>query len=215
MLTNATSAFRDGSYWGPNDEQANDTRARPASSPKTLNGKLYPPSPISPLQRKSVLGHWHRSLGHRLRDDHPTVQLLTPNSPIQPNWVPRTANSKSNDSNDEWTFGEHRSTSFHLRTVALPACTTAQNSTRVLPRASRAIPSRKSNIRHNSRAKTDSSLAIPQRAVDRDGRPTWHPSSPRRNCTSRLMKGYIEREGSRVARGAGRGHWGRAAKDKC
>jgi SAM-dependent methyltransferase len=118
MLTNAPSAFRDGSYWGPNDEQANEhLELAHALFTKTLNGKLYL-SPISPAAKEVLdLGTGTGVWAIDFADEHPDCFVIgTDLSPIQPNWVPPNCKFEIDDFNDEWTFGEHRFDFIHLRT---------------------------------------------------------------------------------------------------
>lgn len=112
-------AFRDGSYWGPNDEQANEhLDLAHHLFTKTLNGKLYL-API-PADVKEVLdlgtgtGVWAIDFA----DDFPSCRVIgTDLSPIQPNWVPPNCKFEIDDFNDEWTFGEARFDFIHIRTT--------------------------------------------------------------------------------------------------
>ena len=102
MLTNAPSAFRDGSYWGPNDEQANEhLDLAHALFTKTLNGKLYL-APISSTAKEVLdLGTGTGVWAIDFADEHPDCSVIgTDLSPIQPNWVssPRVESMVTGDS---------------------------------------------------------------------------------------------------------------------
>ncbi|OJD29405.1 sam dependent methyltransferase [Diplodia corticola] len=113
-------AYRDGEYWGPNDEKAQDHLDIAHNLwLKTLDGKLF----LAPLPAEigKVLdvgcgtGIWAIDLA----DAHPTADVTgTDLSPTQPSWVPPNCRFEVDDAADTpWTWRSGTFDFIHVRSL--------------------------------------------------------------------------------------------------
>ncbi|EOD51843.1 putative sam dependent methyltransferase protein [Neofusicoccum parvum UCRNP2] len=113
-------AYRDGEYWGPNDEKANDHLDIAHNLwLKTQDGKLA----VAPLPEKvgKVLdvgcgtGIWAIDFA----DAHPEAEVVgTDLSPTQPGWVPANCRFEIDDANEPaWTWRDGSFDYVHVRSL--------------------------------------------------------------------------------------------------
>lgn len=112
-------AYRDGVYWGPNDELAKEHNdLAHALFTKTFEGKLF----LAPLSKdiSHVLdigtgtGIWAIDVA----DEFPAAVVIgTDLSPIQPNLVPTNLRFEIDDAEGEWTFGANHFDYIHIRSL--------------------------------------------------------------------------------------------------
>lgn len=117
-FTRSYHAYRDGSYWGPNDEQAIEhLDLAHHLFTLTLSHKLHR-APISPNAHEVLdLGTGTGIWAIDFADAHKNCNVIgTDLSPIQPRWVPPNCKFEIDDFNDEWTFSADRFDFIHIRT---------------------------------------------------------------------------------------------------
>ncbi|KAF2139284.1 uncharacterized protein K452DRAFT_289833 [Aplosporella prunicola CBS 121167] len=109
--------YKEGSYWGPNDDQQNDQLDL---SHQTflilLDGKLFR-APISDHpQRVLDVGTGTGIWAIDFADQYPSAEVVgTDLSAIQPNWVPPNLRFEVDDASDEWTFQKDSFDFIHAR----------------------------------------------------------------------------------------------------
>jgi len=101
--------YKDGEYWGPNDDAQNDQLDILHHTYLLLfDGKLYQ-APIGPNPQKVLdvgtgTGIWAIDFA----DEHPSSTVIgTDLSPTQPRWVPPNCKFEIDDATAEWTFAEN------------------------------------------------------------------------------------------------------------
>ncbi|EXJ92693.1 hypothetical protein A1O3_01245 [Capronia epimyces CBS 606.96] len=110
-------SFKDGKYWGSNDEEANEHLDIGHNLyMKTLNGRLFlapiHPTPSQILDLGTGTGAWAIDMA----DMHPSALVIgTDLSPIQPTWVPPNVRFEIDDMEAEWTFAENQFDFIHIR----------------------------------------------------------------------------------------------------
>ncbi|KAK8164555.1 S-adenosyl-L-methionine-dependent methyltransferase [Phyllosticta citrichinensis] len=112
-------AYKDGSYWGPNDEKAQEhLDIAHHLWLKTLDDKLH----LAPLPSRvsKVLdigcgtGLWAIEFAER----NPTAQVIgTDLSPTQPTCVPSNCRFELDDASDEWTYAPNSFDFIHIRSL--------------------------------------------------------------------------------------------------
>ncbi|KAL1383456.1 S-adenosyl-L-methionine-dependent methyltransferase [Phyllosticta capitalensis] len=112
-------AYKDGSYWGPNDEKAQEhLDVAHHLWLKTLDDRLH----LAPLPKRvnKVLdigcgtGLWAIEFAER----NPTAQVVgTDLSPMQPSYVPSNCRFELDDANDEWTHAPNSFDFIHIRSL--------------------------------------------------------------------------------------------------
>ncbi len=109
-------AYRDGAYWGPNDELAKEILDFAHHMYLlTLDQKLH----LAPIQNpQNILdcgtgtGIWAIDMA----DQYPSATVTgTDLSPIQPEWVPPNCHFEIDDVSLEWTFPENHFDFIHIR----------------------------------------------------------------------------------------------------
>ncbi|PGH26468.1 hypothetical protein AJ80_01781 [Polytolypa hystricis UAMH7299] len=110
-------AYKDGAYWGPNDEKAQDALdlAHHTYS-MAMDRKLYLApldSPEKVLDIGTGTGIWALDFA----DEHPTAQIIgTDLSPIQPSWIPPNVTFQIDDATEyPWTFAPATFDYIHVR----------------------------------------------------------------------------------------------------
>ncbi|RVX71187.1 hypothetical protein B0A52_03553 [Exophiala mesophila] len=110
-------AYKDGKYWGSNDEEANEHLAvGHFLYKKTLGGRPYlapiSPNPTNILDLGTGTGSWVTDVA----DQHPTAIVTgTDLSPIQPSFVPPNTRFEIDDAEAEWTYPENLFDLIHIR----------------------------------------------------------------------------------------------------
>ncbi|TID16925.1 S-adenosyl-L-methionine-dependent methyltransferase [Venturia nashicola] len=109
-------AYRDGAYWGPNDDHANEQQDLAHHMYNlTLNRKLYL-APITIPHNILDLGTGTGIWAIDMADVYPEAHVLgTDLSPIQPDFVPPNCEFEVDDVTSEWTFPENHFDFIHLR----------------------------------------------------------------------------------------------------
>ncbi|GME28113.1 sam dependent methyltransferase [Neofusicoccum parvum] len=113
------SAFRQGQYWGPNDEQAADQLdICHHICNLTMDGKLFlapiGPSPQRVLDVGTGTGIWAIDFA----DQHPTAAVVgTDLSPMQPQAVPPNLRFEIDDCTQPWTFTPGSFDFIHVRSM--------------------------------------------------------------------------------------------------
>ncbi|KAL8858800.1 MAG: hypothetical protein Q9178_004717 [Gyalolechia marmorata] len=109
-------SYRDGAYWGPNDETHNDQQDIAHHAWRlALNNQLY----LAPVQRPERIldvgtgtGIWAIEMAERF----PEAQVVgTDLSPIQPTWIPPNCMFEVDDVTMEWTFRKNSFDFIHSR----------------------------------------------------------------------------------------------------
>ncbi|CAA9964486.1 S-adenosyl-L-methionine-dependent methyltransferase [Pyrenophora teres f. maculata] len=109
-------AYRDGSYWGPNDELAKEILDFAHHMYLlTLDQKLH----LAPLQNPQTIldcgtgtGIWAIDMA----DQYPSATVTgTDLSPIQPEWVPPNCHFEIDDVSQDWTFPPNHFDFIHIR----------------------------------------------------------------------------------------------------
>ncbi|KAF1811384.1 S-adenosyl-L-methionine-dependent methyltransferase [Eremomyces bilateralis CBS 781.70] len=110
-------AYKDGAYWGPNDEQANEMQDQSHHMYLlTLDGKLHL-SPIDPTPQQILdvgtgTGIWAIDIA----DAYPSASVIgTDLSPIQPEFIPPNCTFEIDDATVEWTYPEDHFDFIHIR----------------------------------------------------------------------------------------------------
>ncbi|KAL4944117.1 hypothetical protein BDV06DRAFT_116836 [Aspergillus oleicola] len=112
-------AYRAGSYWGPNDEKAQDNLdITHHVYTLIMGGRLYL-APISDDPQKVLdVGTGTGIWAMEFADLHPSSLVIgTDLSPIQPSWVPPNVQFEVDDCTDEWLFGENVFDFIHVRAL--------------------------------------------------------------------------------------------------
>ncbi|KIV76978.1 hypothetical protein PV11_08821 [Exophiala sideris] len=110
-------AFKDGKYWGSNDEAANEHLDIGHNLyTKTLGGRLF----LSPITSEPTqildLGTGTGAWAIDVADAFPTAIVTgTDLSPIQPSWVPPNLRFEIDDMESEWTFPHSSFDLIHIR----------------------------------------------------------------------------------------------------
>lgn len=99
-------AFKDGSYFFPNDEMENDRLdMQHALFLKSCKNQLYLAPIRDNVQHVLDLGTWTGIWALDFADTHPSAEVIgTDLSPIQPSWVPPNLKFVIDDCEDEWLF---------------------------------------------------------------------------------------------------------------
>ncbi|EXJ66054.1 uncharacterized protein A1O5_10668 [Cladophialophora psammophila CBS 110553] len=110
-------AFKDGKYWGSNDEEANQHHDIGHNLYlRTLNNRLFlapiDPNPSQILDLGTGTGAWAIDVA----DLYPSAVVTgTDLSPIQPTWVPPNVRFEIDDMESEWTFDPNSFDLIHIR----------------------------------------------------------------------------------------------------
>jgi len=108
-------AYRDGSYWGPNDEPASDGQDLAHEMYRLTLGALHLAPVYEPAQVLDVgtgTGIW----AIEMADRHPEAQVTGIDlSPIQPELVPENCAFEIDDANMKWTWPENYFDFVHVR----------------------------------------------------------------------------------------------------
>lgn len=112
-------SYREGEYWGPNDEQAADhLDIANHLYLLTLKNKLY----LAPIdehpQRVLDVGTGTGIWAIDFADQHPSAEVIgTDLSPIQPIWIPPNCKFEIDDAQDEWVFRKNSFDFIHIRSL--------------------------------------------------------------------------------------------------
>ncbi|KAI9711588.1 MAG: hypothetical protein M1820_002153 [Bogoriella megaspora] len=115
-------SFRDGAYWGPNDDRQNElVDLAHHMYLITLDGNLH----LAPIGEGGVRGNVHEILdigtgtgiwAIDMADEYPSARVTgTDLSPIQPDFVPPNCSFEIDDVTLEWTFPDDRFDFIHIR----------------------------------------------------------------------------------------------------
>ncbi|KIW20571.1 hypothetical protein PV08_01146 [Exophiala spinifera] len=110
-------AYKDGKYWGSNDEAANEhLDIGHHLYTKTFNSKLFlapiDPNPSQILDLGTGTGLWAIDVA----DAYPSAIITgTDLSPIQPSWVPPNVRFEIDDMEAEWTYPPNSFDLIHIR----------------------------------------------------------------------------------------------------
>ncbi|KAF1986211.1 S-adenosyl-L-methionine-dependent methyltransferase [Aulographum hederae CBS 113979] len=109
-------SYRDGSYWGPNDEVANELQDLAHHMYLiTLGGKLHL-APLKDPQEILDVGTGTGIWAIDMADDNPAANVVaTDLSPIQPAMVPPNCSFEIDDVNLEWTYPPDHFDFIHVR----------------------------------------------------------------------------------------------------
>jgi ubiquinone/menaquinone biosynthesis C-methylase UbiE len=109
-------AYRDGAYWGPNDELAKEILDFAHHMYLlTLDHKLHL-APINNPQAILDVGTGTGIWAIDMADQYPSATVTgTDLSPIQPEWVPPNCHFEIDDVSLEWTFPENHFDFIHIR----------------------------------------------------------------------------------------------------
>ncbi|EFR03995.1 UMTA [Nannizzia gypsea CBS 118893] len=114
-------AYKDGAYWGPNDDRQNEQLdiAHHMFS-LLLNGKLL----LAPIDEniQTVLdlgtGTGIVCVSSDFADEYPSAEVIgTDLSPIQPAFVPPNLRFEIDDASEDWTFPENHFDLIHIRAL--------------------------------------------------------------------------------------------------
>ncbi|KAL4813779.1 S-adenosyl-L-methionine-dependent methyltransferase [Aspergillus spinulosporus] len=112
-------AYRAGSYWGPNDEKAQehlDFGNRHHVYNLVLGGRLYLAPIPDDAQKVLDVGTGTGIWAVEFADLHPSSAVIgTDLSPIQPRWVPPNVQFEVDDCCDEWLYGDNAFDFVHIR----------------------------------------------------------------------------------------------------
>ncbi|KAL2861844.1 S-adenosyl-L-methionine-dependent methyltransferase [Aspergillus pseudodeflectus] len=111
------NAFRPGSYWGPNDEKAQDHLDIGHHLHNLLTGgRLYLAPISSTVQNVLDIGTGTGIWAIEFADLHPSAKVIgTDLSPIQPTWVPPNVQFEVDDCTDEWVHEKDSFDYIHIR----------------------------------------------------------------------------------------------------
>ncbi|KAK5459824.1 hypothetical protein LTS15_003953 [Exophiala xenobiotica] len=110
-------SFKDGKYWGSNDEAANEHLDIGHNLyTKSLGGRLFlapiDPNPTQILDLGTGTGLWAIDVA----DTYPSAIVVgTDLSPIQPSWVPPNVRFEIDDMESDWTFPTNSFDLIHIR----------------------------------------------------------------------------------------------------
>jgi SAM-dependent methyltransferase len=109
-------AYRDGAYWGPNDELAKEILDFAHHMYLlTLDQKLHL-APIQNPQRVLDVGTGTGIWAIDMADQYPGAEVIgTDLSPIQPEWVPPNCHFEIDDVSLDWTFPQDHFDFIHIR----------------------------------------------------------------------------------------------------
>jgi len=101
-------AYKDGEYWGPNDDKQNDQLDIGHHTLQLLfDGKLFHAPIGSNPQKVLDIGTGTGIWAIDFADQFPSATIIgTDLSPIQPTWVPPNCKFEVDDCTSEWTFGK-------------------------------------------------------------------------------------------------------------
>jgi len=110
--------FREGEYWGPNDEQQNDQLDISHHMYQILlDNKLYV-APIEEPKKVLDLGCGTGIWAIDFADDHPNAEVIGVDlSPIQPSFAPPNCRFEVDDIASEWTYALNSFDLIHIRTL--------------------------------------------------------------------------------------------------
>ncbi|RDW72724.1 class I SAM-dependent methyltransferase [Aspergillus mulundensis] len=110
-------AYRAGSYWGPNDEKAQDHLDFGHHVYNlVLGGHLYLAPIPTDVQKVLDVGTGTGIWAMEFADLHPSSTVVgTDLSPIQPTWVPPNVQFEVDDCTDEWLYGDDAFDFVHVR----------------------------------------------------------------------------------------------------
>ncbi|KAL1987418.1 hypothetical protein VTN96DRAFT_3800 [Rasamsonia emersonii] len=112
-------AYKDGAYWGPNDEKAaNHLDIAHHLFLLTLKNKLH----LAPIgdnpQRVLDIGTGTGIWAIDFADQYPSAQVIgTDLSPIQPSWVPPNLKFEIDDAEDDWMYQKNSFDFIHVRSL--------------------------------------------------------------------------------------------------
>ncbi|PYH99943.1 methyltransferase family protein [Aspergillus ellipticus CBS 707.79] len=112
-------SYKDGAYWGPNDEKQNE-QLDIAHHMFTLllDGKLLLAPIDKNIQRALDVGTGTGIWAIDFADEYPSAQVIgTDLSPIQPGFVPPNLQFEIDDATEEWVFPENHFDLVHVRAL--------------------------------------------------------------------------------------------------
>ncbi|MCJ1367644.1 hypothetical protein MMC16_006778 [Acarospora aff. strigata] len=110
-------AYKEGEYWGPNDEKQNDQLDICHHTFLLLfDGKLFQAPIGSDPQRVLDVGTGTGIWALDFADQFPTATVIgTDLSPTQPSWVPPNCKFEIDDAASEWTYADNSFDFIHVR----------------------------------------------------------------------------------------------------
>ncbi|KAK2747804.1 hypothetical protein FQN57_001834 [Myotisia sp. PD_48] len=112
-------AYKEGAYWGPNDEQQNEQLdiAHHMFS-LLLKGKLLSAPIAQDIQRVLDLGTGTGIWAIDFADEYPSAEVIgTDLSPTQPSFVPPNLRFEVDDASEDWTFPRDHFDLIHIRAL--------------------------------------------------------------------------------------------------
>lgn len=98
-------AFKEGSYWAPNDEPEQDRMIIQSKAMMLASGQLLHHSPLKDPTRIVDMGTGTGIWAIEMGDLYPAAEVIGIDlSPIQPDWVPTNVKFEIDDVEDTWTW---------------------------------------------------------------------------------------------------------------
>ena len=117
-------AFKEGSYWAPNDEPEQDRMYIQSKAIYLASGRLLHHCPLMNPERIIDLGTGTGQWVIEMADKYPNAEVTgTDLSPIQPSWVPQNVRFEVDDVEDTWTYPENHFDLIHEQ-LLLAGCLT-------------------------------------------------------------------------------------------
>ncbi|KAL3476804.1 S-adenosyl-L-methionine-dependent methyltransferase [Aspergillus californicus] len=112
-------AYKDGAYWGPNDEEQNEQLEIAHHMFTVLLDNRLVLAPIDKsIQRVLDVGTGTGIWAVDFADDHPSAEVIgTDLSPIQPSFVPPNLRFEIDDATDTWVYPENHFDLVHVRSL--------------------------------------------------------------------------------------------------